>query len=218
MPSIIADIREKNSLVIAELTSKNIDVELKHLKVADYIIGNIAVERKTTQDFISSMLNKRLLKQLEALKQYKKRILLIEGIDEQELYNDSNNKTEKGVHANAIRGMLLCSILEFEVPIIFTKDSADTASFLNVLANRVTKPNRQISLKAKKKAHSKAEQQQFIIEGFPGIGPATAKELLKRFKTIKAIINAPAEELGKINRLGKKKADLIREIIETEFS
>jgi len=59
---LIADLHEKNSLVAAELIELGVDVEFKHLKVADYIIGNVAVERKTISDFISSMINKRLLR------------------------------------------------------------------------------------------------------------------------------------------------------------
>ena len=53
-PKIIADIREKNSLVIAELIHLGADVELKHLNLADYIISqDIAIERKTINDFVS---------------------------------------------------------------------------------------------------------------------------------------------------------------------
>ena len=61
---ITADLHEKNSLVAAELVSLGVNVEFKHLKVADYLIGDAAIERKTISDFISSMINKRLLRQL----------------------------------------------------------------------------------------------------------------------------------------------------------
>ena len=49
------------------------------LKVGDYIIGEIAIERKTLSDFISSMLSRRLLEQLNQLSQSKKPILILEG-------------------------------------------------------------------------------------------------------------------------------------------
>ena len=61
-PKVIADSREKNSLVIAELRELGVDVEIKHLKLADYLISkNLAVERKTINDFVSSMINKRII-------------------------------------------------------------------------------------------------------------------------------------------------------------
>lgn len=207
---IIIDIHEKNSLVVSELVSQQIEIELRKIPVADYIIGNVAIERKTVSDFISSMINKRLVRQLEEMKQYPKQLLIIEGIEEQELYNDES----KGIHPNAIRGMLLSILLEFNIPIIMTKDYQDTAKFLILIKRRQEKEPKQISLKAKKKTLDLAEQQQFIIEGFPGIGPATAKALLKKFKTIKNIINAKPQQLEKIIR---KKTSLMKRITESKY-
>ena len=195
--AIIADNHEKNSLVISELSELGIDVEMQHLPVADFLVNGVAIERKTVSDFLSSMINKRLSRQLEEIKQYPKSLLIIEGIDEQELYNDCN---PEGINANAIRGFLLSILLGFQVPIIFTKDYADTAKFISVLAKKEKKEH--ISLRAVKKALNKKEQLQYILEGFPGIGPATAKKLLKRFKTISGIIDASENELKK--EIGKK--------------
>ena len=204
----IMDYRERNSLVYSYLEDLNFEVEVKELKVADYIVKDVAIERKTVSDFISSMINRRLLKQLEELQQYKKRLLIVEGIDEQELYSD-NGLT--GMHPNSIRGFLLSILLKYEVPIIFTKDSEDTAKFLSVLAKRKEK---EMSLNVTKKSLNKQEQMQFILEGFPGIGPKTAKKLLEEFKTIKEIINAPLEELQKI--LGKK-AESVKILIDEKY-
>ena len=72
---IIVDNREKNSLVVSELISQGNKIEFKQLEIADYIIGEIAIERKTISDFISSMLNKRLFIQLKNLQQYEKSLL-----------------------------------------------------------------------------------------------------------------------------------------------
>ena len=211
-PKIIADYREKNSLVISEVISLGIEIEFQTLKVGDYIANGVAVERKTISDFISSMINRRLLNQLEELQQYENRLLIIEGIDEQELYTDSEKGLEKiGMHPNSIRGFLLSILLNYKVPIIFTKNYTDTAHFLSVLTKRKSKEQ---PLNVRKKTLDKKEQMQFIIESFPGIGPKTSKKLLKEFKTIQNIINASEEELKKI--LGKK-AETIRKIIEGKY-
>ncbi len=196
---ITVDFREKNSLVISELVSLGIEPEIKHLKVADYIVQGVAVERKTISDFISSMISRRLLNQLEELGQYKNRLLIVEGIDEQELYSDRCSKDETGMHPNSIRGFLLSILLKHKVPIIFTKDYADTARFLSVLAR---KRPREIPLNVNKKSLDKKERMQFILEGFPGIGPKTARKLLEKFRTIKGVINAPESKLQEV--LGKK--------------
>ena len=205
---IIADYREKNCLVAATLVNLGFEVEFKELKVADYIVKDTAIERKTVTDFISSMINRRLLNQLEEIQQYENKLLIIEGLDHQELYNDN---ISNGVNANAIRGFLLSIVLKYKVPIIFTNNSRDTAKFISVLAKKQSK---EAPLNVRKKARNKKEQMQFIIESFPGIGPKTAKKLLENFKSIKNIINSSEEELKKI--LGKK-ADIFMGIIEGDY-
>jgi len=233
---IIVDYREKNSLIISELIRLGIEIEFRELKVADYIVKDVAIERKTINDFTSSMINKRLFNQIQELKQYKNRLLLIEGIDEQELYSDDENsyaisgrlhegnrpskfrgKSKKnkgfssGVNANAIRGFLLSIVLKHNIPIIFTKNYEDSAKFISVLSKKQTK---EMALKAKKRILNKKEQLQFIIESFPGIGPKTAQKLLKKFKTIQNIINASEEELKET--IGKK-AEVIINLVKMNY-
>jgi len=193
--TITADYREKNSLVASELVGLGLNVEFKELKVADYLVRDVAIERKTVSDFLSSMLNKHLVRQLEELQQYPKRLLLIEGIEEQELYNDTSHSEFGGIHPNAIRGFLLSIVLKFNVPIIFTKNSEDTAKFISLIAK---KKDTETSLNVMKKSLSTKEQKQFILEGFPGIGPKSAKKLLEKFKTLNAVFNASEEELKEI--------------------
>lgn len=191
---IIADNREKNSLVISQLISLNADVELKQLEVADYLVNDIAVERKTFSDLQSSIINKRIFSQLENLKQYKNSLLIIEG--ESDLF----------IHENATRGFILSATMDYQIPIVFSKDSADTAKYLLVLAKRTI--NKESSLRQSITFKSKLEQLQYILEGFPGIGPVTAKKLIKKFKSIKNILNAPEPELIEI--LGKKTSDFLK--------
>lgn len=194
---VIIDYRERGSSIYSRLVEMGIEIEIRELKVADYIVNDVAIERKTVQDFISSMLNKRLTNQLNSLQQYKNRILIIEGIDEQELY--SSDAPNIGIHPNAIRGFLLSIILEHRTPIIFTKDSEDTATFISVLSKR---KKRELSLNVSKKNLNKKERMQFILEGFPGIGPKTAKKLLSHFRTLRELFAASLEELREI--IGKK--------------
>jgi ERCC4-type nuclease len=186
---ILADIHEKNSLVIPYLNELKAEVEVQSLKTGDYIIGEVIIERKTINDFISSMINKRLIQQLIELQRYKNKILIIEG-----------SINEKEFNGNAIRGMILSIELEMQVPIIFTKDSEETAKYLVVLARKQNK-NKNLSLHARK-GLTKKETQRYILESFPSIGPKTAEKLLKKLSTIKNIINTPLEDLKKI--IGKK--------------
>ena len=162
-----------------------------------FIINNTAIERKTISDFKSSIINKRLINQLLELKQYPKHFLIIEGLEKNHYDNTS-------LHENAFRGFLLSIITEFETPLIFTLNERDTAKYLYVLARKKTKT--ELPIRASKIKLTGKEQLQFILEGFPQIGPVAAKKLLKKFKTLKALANASLEELQEI--VGKK-ADVL---------
>lgn len=207
---IIVDKREKNSLVISELIKRKIAIEMKQLPIGDYVIGDVVFERKTKSDFISSIINKRLIEQLNNLKQFEKRILIIE--------DDSHCGERKiNIHPNAVKGMLLSVAVDFSTPMIFTGGFEETADFLEILNKRYEQGKKEFSLKMKKKARNMNEQQQFILESFPGIGPSLAKQLLRENKTVKKIINFKEEDFKKIKKLGEKKAKNIHDIINKEY-
>ena len=184
---IIIDYREKNSLVPAELINKNFQIELKELKVGDYLVKDTIIERKTTTDFIQSIINKRIFNQLKEIKQYPNYLLIVEG-----------KFKETKMHPNAIRGFILSTTLRNKIPIIFTKDEEETATYISLLAKKQT---REISLNPSKNNLSPKEQIQYILESFPNIEPVTAKKLLKQFGNLKIIFNSTEEEL--IPFLGK---------------
>jgi Fanconi anemia group M protein len=206
---VLVDYREKNSLVPSKLVNLGFEVEFKELKIGDYIVKSTVIERKTISDFLNSMINKRLLRQIEDLKQFKNKLLIIEGFEESHLYPEEYSGS--GINPNAIRGFLLSILLNHKIPLIFTKNQEDSAKFMGVLAR---KKEKELSLKSKKSKLTKKEQLQFIVEGFPGIGPVISKKLLKEFGTIQNIINAPEENLRKI--LGKK-TDNFLEIIGRKY-
>jgi len=190
---ITVDHREKNSLVISELINLGFDIEFKQLPVADYIINNTAIERKTLSDFKSSIINKRIMQQLLELKQYPSHFLILEGFENEYPY-------EGAIHENAFRGFLLSIITEYNVPIIFTLNEKDTAKYISVLAKKQKSPEQ--AIRASKILLTEKEKLQFILEGFPNIGPIAAKKLLKHFRTIKNLANASEEELKEV--IGKK--------------
>lgn len=212
---IIADKREKNSIVIAELKARGIEVKEETLNIGDYIIGNTIIERKSFHDFITSMINKRLIKQLGLLKEsnFENKLMIIEGLDESDFDDfdrrDNLNKAKKG--------MILSITLDYKIPILLTKNAINTADYLEVLHKRIGKKKTEISLLKKPKFLSLTDQQEFVLESFPGIGKITAREILKKFKTIKQFINAPEEELSKIKKLGRKKARIIKRIINSDY-
>ena len=200
---IIVDIREKQSFIAANLFNKKANVTFEKLDIGDYLVGDTIIERKTYSDFVTSIVDRRMLEQLANLKKYNKQFLLIEGFD-------FNYKKFK-VHENAIKGMLLSVAIDFQIPIIYTKDEADTSDFLIITARKYEKPKTSFSMRPSKIIQTLDEQKQFILEGFPGVGPVMAKKLIQEFGSIKNILNAPEDKLKLM--LGKK-FDGLKEILE----
>jgi len=200
---IVVDNREKNSLVISELMNMGFELEFTQLAVGDYIVNGVAIERKTISDLKSSIINKRIMQQLIELKQNEDYVLLLEGIMDEGIYGPP-------LHENAFRGFLLAIALEYKVPMIFTQDAKDTAKYISVLAKKKVKEGDR-SIRASRIFKTEEEQIQFILEGFPHVGPVSAKDLIKKFGSIKGIVNASAEELEEV--LGKR-AEEFKKLID----
>jgi len=207
---VIIDKRERSSGIGKELAKKGIVIEYKKLDLADFIIGDTAIERKTIQDFVNSIVDKRLIRQLGMLKEnFESAILIIEGED--------NIYTIRSLHPNAIRGMLASIAIDFKIPIIPTRNYRDTASLLYTIAKRKSRQKEEFGILAKRKPLSLKERQQLVVESLPGIGPKLAKKLLKEFKSIKNLFNAKKEDLMKVEKIGKKKAEEITKVIDENF-
>ena len=197
MVAILADHREKDNRVVKELIDIGVSVKTAQLHSADYIVsGRVGVELKKVPDFVASIIDGRVLEQVHGLKKnFEKAILIIEG--------EENIYAVRNVHANAIRGMLASIVLDFGVPILYTKNPKDTAGLLAVMAKREQDKERDFSLHIKK-PHSMKEQQEFIVSALPGIGIVVARNLLNYFGSIKSMVNASREELQALDGVGEK--------------
>ncbi|MGZ7048544.1 MAG: DEAD/DEAH box helicase [Methanobacterium sp.] len=210
IPVIFADSREGNSKVLRELDKLNVDIEVKSLAIADYQVSNeVGIERKTTKDFITSIIDKRLYKQARELAEnFRKPIILLEG---ENLYSSL-------IHPNAIRGALSSLAVDFSIPIIPTRSEEDTAAMLNRIAIREQIQERpDIQIRTEKKPLTLYEQQLYIVESLPNTGPVTAKKLLEEFGTVEGVINASESELKKVEGIGNKIAEKIREVVSSGF-
>jgi Fanconi anemia group M protein len=209
---IFADHREKGSKLIKELVDKGHDLILEQLEHADFLLSSrVGVEFKTVEDFINSIIDGRLLLQVKNLKaNFERPLIMIQGQDD--IYSVRN------IHPNAIRGMLSTITISYGIPIIQTKDFRESAALMGIIAKREQEEtSSDFTPHSEKRAFSIKEQQEYIISSFPGVGMTLAKPLLKKFKSIKKIVNAKQEQLEKIAKIGPKKAESIRKVLDSEY-
>jgi ERCC4-type nuclease len=169
----------------------------------------VCVERKTADDFVASITDKRLFSQLQALKNgFERPILLIEGPD---IYGR--------LTPNAIQGALASIALDFQVPIVWSRNAEETAGIVYWLARREQfEDKREVAVRGDKKAETDAEKQEYLVSGLPGVSITRAKQLLKHFKTPAAVFAATANELAAVEGLGPVTAKNVRHILDEEYA
>lgn len=210
LPVVFADTREGNSKVIRHLSEMEIDVKVQAMAVGDYQVSDeVVIERKTAKDFVDSIVDKRLFKQASSLmEEFKRPLIILEGDD---LYNGM-------INPNAIRGSIASIALDFGISIIPTRNAQDTAAMIKRIAIREQSGEKTpIQIRTDKKPVNLWEQQLFIIESLPNIGPVNAKNLLEHFGTVANIINASESQLQEVEGIGKKTAANIRKVVDSKY-
>ena len=218
MTKIIVDHREHKNMKL-ELIKEGLNIEIKQLDIADFIlqtknldnkIQNVGIERKTVNDFLNSIIDRRLLNQLIILKQnFDIPLLIIEG--EENIYRI------RDFHPNSIRGIISTIAIDFQIPMIYSRGFKDTAKYISLIAKRLEKNRKPLSLLPKRKSLTLEDNQLAVIESFPGIGSTIAKSLLKKFGSISNIINANIKDLQDVEKIGKIKANELRKLFDISF-
>ena len=198
---VIIDKREKCGVIPEILKDMGVKVSYQQVPVGDYLLyGDTAIERKTTEDFIKSLKDKRIFDQAKRLKNYKNPLIIIEGKDD--LFSNS-------IDPNAVRGLLLSLYLDFNIPIIKTQNESETALWIYSIAKRNEKEKREINTRNGVKPKNEDELKLHAVSSLPDVGPGLSKKILKEYKTLRKVFSLREEELKCIPGLGDKKAKKI---------
>ncbi|HLC84682.1 MAG TPA: ERCC4 domain-containing protein, partial [Candidatus Nanoarchaeia archaeon] len=209
---IIADHREKGSAVIKNLIDAQVEIGLEQLNAADFILSErVAVEYKTVEDFVLSIIDGRLLEQAKSLKRsFSRPIIIIEG--EQDIYS------VRQVHPNAILGMLAALTVSFGIPVLRTKDAQETSMLLQVMAKRERELSHgSVDWHGAKRDFSVKDQMEYVTAALPGVGLTLARPLLKQFKTLRKLFLSSLDELKTVEQIGPQKAKKITDLLDADY-
>lgn len=209
-PKIIADTRE-SGFVINHLKRLGAEITLQMLSPGDYVIAEgFAVERKTFEDFLRSIFDKRLFEQIERLiKAYPQCCLLVEGDVGYGLVNLKNPLI--------FWGALGKIIADWKIPTVFTINEQQSAEFLFSLAKKSQEKKERLIVRYKPKTYRLAEKQLLAVQGLPNIGPKMADRLLRRFGTVRKVFSAHSIELRSVSGMGRKKEDVITRFLDSKY-
>jgi len=210
---VVVDERERASGVPEELSKLNVHVYFSKLSVGDYVLSpEVAVERKSIPDLISSIYDSRIFLQASRIaSSYAKPYLLIEG-DSKEVETLTRN-------LKSYYGAIASVTLAYGLRVIFTANKTETAVAIsellrNVRARPVSHP--MTGMPAKSKNFS--QQQIYLVSSLPGVGRRLAERLLRKYGTPRRVMSLTQGELSMTPGIGWKRAEKIKRLLDERFS
>ena len=209
---VLVDIREKRSKVPELLQRLKVPIEFTELEVGDYIVGDIAIERKTINDYLDSLASGRLHTQLYHLsRNYKRSYLVIIGYVSEALMF---RKFSRKAYISSLVGASLKRAPDGEqgiVDVVVLENDYDFAYFVYFLWDKLQHPEPRLPRHGKK-GLTGDDELVYVLSSIQGVGEKKAEALLRRFKTLRNVFNAPIHKLMEVEGIGET---LARKIYET---
>ena len=169
----------------------------------------LAVERFTGTHFLHGIADKTLFASAIYLREhFETPVIIVEG---------RVNYDYRQFSRQAVQGALSALMLEYGMNVLMTADDAETAQLITMMARQDQIGIPEISLVPKRKAVGLADMQRRVIEMLPGCGRMLARELLRHFGSVEAILNAGPEDLRSIKGVGAKTAKQIIGVLHARY-
>jgi Fanconi anemia group M protein len=212
--TIYVDIHEPKSN-ITSLKRRKCKVEEKYLEVGDYVIGDIVIERKEGNDFISSVKDNRLWNQAGNLKQAKFPIIcVIENNMWKTMYFSRSRYAHK-MYFGAIAKLTT----KYGIPVITFSDEDDYLRFLERIDKQQSKDKEGVRpAPLMRKATRPSVRLENSLCGAEGVSVKTSQDILKQFGTLKKVANANVEKLQNIEGIGPKTAQNIYDLYHRKWT
>lgn len=213
---ILVDYREERGAVASELIKMNVPLKFERLEVGDYVVGReICLERKSTSDFIASIIDRRLFEQARSMLQaYPKPILVLEGSLARAL-------RFRKIGYPQVYGAL-AAIVDMGLSVVQTESPSETALLIYCLYKHQVEEGRRgyfqpVKVKVLKSNKSIENVQLNLLAMMPGISRELAHKILMHFKTPRRFFKASPLELRAVERLGKGRIAKIVEVLDTIY-
>ncbi|KAK5950027.1 DNA repair protein RAD16 [Knufia fluminis] len=214
-PTVVVDVREFRSALPSLLHGRNMQIVPCQLTVGDYVLSpQIAIERKSISDLISSFKSGRLFNQAETLlKHYKYPFLLIEFAQNKsftldpfaDLTSSLSNLKIPDTETKDLQSKLVLLTLSFpRLKIIWSSSPFQTAQIFEELKKQQEEPD---PLKAVRLGLEDGEDEgertfnsapQDLLRAIPGVSNKNASRLYLEAKDVKEVANM---ELGQLDHL-----------------
>jgi len=212
---VLVDSREFNVArqVVEEIRRMGVSVRVEYLDVGDYVVSSdVAVERKTVSDFVSTLTKRNLFEQLSRLRDsYSKPILVLEG-------DLSSIPLLSSINMNAVLGAL-ATVARMGVSVVPTPSPSGTGRLIALLARQERRPQ-QGEGKRRVKAVRRSglsDEQLFFMCGLPMIGRERAEAILRVYRTPLEALKRVDGWPKRVDGIGEVIVKRVKEVLETPF-
>jgi len=215
---IYVDYRERKSGVPELLERQGLPIKILELEVGDYIIGDVAVERKTIHDYLASKASGHLDRQLHDLSyNFELSYLIIEGYVGDALLKA---RFPRAAYISSLIGSSLKrapggekgQVITINVETIY-----DTALALKALHDKLVKGT-VVRLPKMQRAHFNSDEiLVYVLSSFPGIGEVRARALLRRFGSFERLVQADVSELMEVPKINRKVANELYSLLHGKY-
>jgi ERCC4-type nuclease len=206
---IEVDDRESAGAVLPVLRQcGDFQVAVMRLPLGDYVVdGRFLFERKTLTDLVAAIKDGRLFRQALRLAATPLRPAII-------LEGTGRELAGCAMKWEAIQGALVTVALFCGVPLLRTRTPEETVRTMLFAARQGRTFASGALPRRGRRPHGKRARQFYILQGFPGIGPERAHQLLVRFGSVEAITRAGAGDLCSVPGIGERIAGALRWSLE----
>ena len=225
---LIIDSREKKGSKLVHLVEDkakrlNIQMEKKWLEIGDYVFDNVCFEAKSVQDFIGSVMSKRLWTQLDNKdRHYHTNVVIIYGDLEEAIYNIVEHSQSKlPPHArkimmrNKFLGALGRITLDMDAKPFWVHSEEEASSIITAICKMQPIKRDNIRPQVFKRV-STDDLRLDLLTSVKGVSYKKAKLLIDNFGSVMEIGEQTSFEIQKLEGFGKVLADRIINVLNSE--
>ena len=223
---LVIDSRENSVLSrLVEMYAKELAIKTNKewIEVGDYVVGNVCFEAKNTQDFLQSVLNKRLWNQIDNMdRAYDVNVIMIYGNIEEAIRQVANKyakdlprESRQTILHNKFYGALGRIILDTDAKPIFAPSEAIAAKMITTVA-KMQPVDRPVISPSLIKRITTDDIRVDMLSSIKGVSENKAKKLLETFGSIMELGECKSSEIAFLEGFGEVVGQRIIDILNSE--
>lgn len=205
---ILVDDREDQKAIDALKNIEELDVQVKRLEVGDVICESkgICIERKSMNDFFTSIRGHLQDQCLNMIDNYKSRYIILIGGTKQ-LRNGFNN-IPQGAAINMVIGAVASFSTKYNTPVLWVENNSQYAYLVSKICEKEGEPIGHDLVRRESSVQDRYLC--MLMSSIEGLGKKKARVLADRYKTLTELKTSPDKDILDLDGFGNVMLENIR--------